>query len=43
MVKFSVAMQGSYPLRDYIRMSQKIERYGFDCVNVYDDLMFKPA
>lgn len=43
MVKFSIAMQGSYPLRDYIRMSQKIEGYGFDCINIYDDLMFKPA
>ncbi len=42
-VKFSIAMQGSYPIRDYIRMAQKIEAYGFDEVHVYDDLMFKPT
>jgi len=42
-VKFSVAMQGSYPIRDYIEKAQRIERYGFDEVHVYDDLMFKPT
>jgi len=42
-LRFSIAMQGSYPLRDYIRLAQKIERYGFDAVHVYDDLMFKPV
>lgn len=42
-VKFSVAMQGSYPIRDYIGKAQKIEAYGFDEIHVYDDLMFKPT
>lgn len=42
-VKFSISMQGSYPLRDYIPMARKIESYGFDSINVYDDLMFKPT
>jgi 5,10-methylenetetrahydromethanopterin reductase len=42
-IKFSIAMQGSYPIRDYIGKAQKIERYGFDEIHVYDDLMFKPA
>ncbi len=42
-VKFSISMQGSYPLRDYIGMAQKIESYGFDAINIYDDLMFKPT
>jgi 5,10-methylenetetrahydromethanopterin reductase len=42
-LKFSIGLQGSYPLRDYITMAQKIERYGFDEIHVYDDLMFKPT
>jgi 5,10-methylenetetrahydromethanopterin reductase len=42
-VKFSVGLQGSYPIRDYIRMAQRIEAYDFDEVHVYDDLMFKPT
>jgi len=42
-VKFSVAMQGSYPIRDYITKAQKIEAFGFDEIHVYDDLMFKPT
>lgn len=42
-LKFSIGMQGSYPLRDYIDMAQKIESYGFDSLHVYDDLMFKPT
>jgi 5,10-methylenetetrahydromethanopterin reductase len=42
-LKFSIGMQGSYPMRDYIRMAQKIESYGFDSIHVYDDLMFKPT
>jgi 5,10-methylenetetrahydromethanopterin reductase len=42
-VTFSVAMQGSYPIRDYIAKAQKIEAYGFDEIHVYDDLMFKPT
>jgi len=42
-LKFSVALQGSYPIRDYITKAQKVERYGFDEIHVYDDLMFKPV
>ena len=42
-IKFSVSLQGSYPIRDYINKAQRIESYGFDEIHVYDDLMFKPA
>ncbi|MCC7256968.1 MAG: LLM class flavin-dependent oxidoreductase [Gammaproteobacteria bacterium] len=42
-LKFSIGLQGSYPIRDYIAKAQKIERYGFDEIHVYDDLMFKPT
>jgi 5,10-methylenetetrahydromethanopterin reductase len=42
-LKFSIGLQGSYPIRDYIAKARKIERYGFDEIHVYDDLMFKPA
>ena len=42
-LKFSVALQGSYPVRDYIEMAQRVENYGFDEIHVYDDLMFKPT
>ncbi len=43
MVKFSVSLQGSYPVRDYIDKAKRIEDYGFDEIHVYDDLMFKPT
>ncbi len=42
-LKFSIGLQGSYPVRDYIDIAQRIENYGFDEVHVYDDLMFKPT
>ena len=42
-LKFSVGLQGSYPIHDYISMAQRIEDYGFDEIHVYDDLMFKPT
>lgn len=42
-LKFSVALQGSYPIRDYIDKARRIEAYGFDEIHVYDDLMFKPT
>jgi 5,10-methylenetetrahydromethanopterin reductase len=42
-LKFSVALQGSYPIRDYVAKAQRIETYGFDEIHVYDDLMFKPT
>jgi 5,10-methylenetetrahydromethanopterin reductase len=42
-IKFSVGLQGSYPIREYISKAQRIESYGFDEVHVYDDLMFKPT
>ena len=42
-LKFSIGLQGSYPIREYIGMAQRIENYGFDEVHVYDDLMFKPS
>lgn len=42
-IRFSVALQGSYPIRDYIGKAKRIEDYGFDEIHVYDDLMFKPT
>jgi len=42
-LKFSIGLQGSYSVRDYIDMAQRIEAYNFDEVHVYDDLMFKPT
>ncbi len=42
-IKFSVALQGSYPIRDYIDKAKRIEQYDFDELHVYDDLMFKPT
>ena len=42
-IKFSIALQGSYPIRDYIDKAKRIEQYDFDELHVYDDLMFKPT
>ena len=42
-LEFRIGLLGSYPVRDYINMSQRIEDYGFDEIHVYDDLMFNPA
>ena len=42
-VKFSIGLQGSYPIRDYIDKAKRIEHYDFDELHVYDDLMFKPT
>ena len=42
-IKFSIALQGSYPIRDYIEKAKRIEQYDFDELHVYDDLMFKPT
>ncbi len=42
-IKFSIGLQGSYPIRDYIDKAQRIEAYDFDEIHVYDDLMFKPT
>jgi len=42
-IKFSIALQGSYPIRDYIDKAKRIEQYDFDELLVYDDLMFKPT
>jgi 5,10-methylenetetrahydromethanopterin reductase len=43
MTQFSITFQGSKTLKDYARLSQKVEEYGFDAIWVYDDLMFKPV
>jgi len=42
-IEFSIALQGSYLVREYISKAQQIEAYGFDEIHVYDDLMFKPT
>lgn len=41
--KFSIALQGSYPIKEYIEKAKKVESYDFDEIHVYDDLMFKPT
>jgi len=33
-IKFSVALQGSYPIREYIDKAQRIDAYDFDEVHV---------
>lgn len=42
-VRFSIAFQGSKPLKEYIRLAKLVEDYDFDAITVYDDLMFKPT
>jgi len=42
-VKFSVSLQGSLAMNEYIRLAQKVEEYDFDAISIYDDLMFKPV
>ncbi|HSA91634.1 MAG TPA: LLM class flavin-dependent oxidoreductase [Terriglobales bacterium] len=42
-IRFSIAFQGSKPLKEYIRLARMVEQYDFDAITVYDDLMFKPT
>jgi 5,10-methylenetetrahydromethanopterin reductase len=41
-VELSVAFQSDKALPDYIRLGTLAERYGFDLVSVYGDLMYQP-
>jgi 5,10-methylenetetrahydromethanopterin reductase len=42
-IKFSIDLTGHLPVREYVRIAQQVEKYGFDEVHVVDDLTFKPA
>jgi 5,10-methylenetetrahydromethanopterin reductase len=41
--KFGLAFQASQPLDHYVRCAKLAKKYAFDMVQVYDDLLFKPA
>ncbi len=41
--RFGLAFQASQPLDHYVRCAKLAKKYGFDMVQVYDDLLFKPA
>ncbi len=42
-LQFSVSFQGSLPLDKYIDLAQEVEKYEFDAIGIYDDLMYKPV
>jgi len=42
-VHFGLALAGDKPLSEYAALAQLAERYGFETLSIYDDLMFKPA
>lgn len=41
--KFGIAFQASQSLDHYVKCARLAKKYGFDMVQVYDDLLFKPA
>lgn len=41
--KFGLAFQASQPFEHYVRCAKLAKKYAFDMVQVYDDLLFKPA
>jgi 5,10-methylenetetrahydromethanopterin reductase len=43
MVNFGLAFQASQPLSHYVECTKLAKKYGFDMIQVYDDLMFKPV
>jgi 5,10-methylenetetrahydromethanopterin reductase len=42
-LSFGLALAGDKPLAEYVALAQLAERYAFDTLSVYDDLLFKPA
>lgn len=42
-VKFGLAFQASQPFSHYAKCTALAKKYGFDMIQVYDDLLFKPA
>ena len=43
MVRLSIAFQGNKRLKQYARLAELVERYPFDAITLYEDLMFQPA
>jgi len=41
--KFYIALQGNHTPSNYIKLSQYIEKLGFDRIYVYDDLFYYPS
>src|SRR5580700_10820164 len=41
--KFGLAFQASQSLEHYVKCAKLAKKYKFDMVQVYDDLLFKPA
>jgi 5,10-methylenetetrahydromethanopterin reductase len=42
-VRFSIAFQGNKAPGEYEALAELVDRYDFDVVSVYNDLMFQPA
>ena len=42
-MRFSIAFQGDKSPREYEALAGLVDRYDFDAVSVYNDLMFQPA
>lgn len=43
MIKLSIAFQTNKPLSVYAALAELVERYNFDTITLYEDLMFQPA
>lgn len=43
MVRLSIAFQGNKRLGQYARLAEVVERYPFDAITLYEDLMFQPV
>ncbi|HSM58246.1 MAG TPA: LLM class flavin-dependent oxidoreductase [Candidatus Sulfomarinibacteraceae bacterium] len=43
MIQLSIAFQSDKRLATYGALAELVERYGFDTITVYEDLMFQPA
>lgn len=42
-MKLSIAFQANKRLTEYGELAQLVERYAFDTISIYEDLMFQPA
>lgn len=42
-MKLSIAFQGNKRLAEYAELAQLVERYPFETISLYEDLMFQPA
>ena len=43
MIRLSIAFQTNKSLSAYAALAELIERYNFDAITLYEDLMFQPA